>query len=117
MSPLLNRREAIAALATTAMLPLLDGCRDTPAASSAGSAAGAESEANALTALDHIGEHLLTLHPESATSLGLDTGGRAALRSQLGDRSADGQRRIADQVRQDLDRAKAIDTSRLSHAT
>jgi uncharacterized protein (DUF885 family) len=112
----LNRREAIAALAT-ATLPLLHGCSNTPAASSARSAAGAEGEANALAALDHIGEHLLKLFPESATSLGFDTGARAALRSQLGDRSADGQQRIADQVRQDLDHAKAIDTNRLSHAT
>jgi uncharacterized protein (DUF885 family) len=116
VSPLLNRREAIAALAT-ATLPLLHGCSNTPAASSAGSAAGAEGEANALAALDQIGEHLLKLFPESATSLGIDTGARAALRSQLGDRSADGQQRIADQVRQDLDHAKSIDTNRLSHAT
>ncbi|HEV2983783.1 MAG TPA: DUF885 domain-containing protein [Vicinamibacterales bacterium] len=116
MSPLFNRREAIAALAT-ATLPLVHGCSNTPAASSAGPAAGAESEANALAALDQIGEHFLKLFPESATSLGIDTGARAALRSQLGDRSADGQQRIADQVRQDLDHAKAIDTNRLSHAT
>jgi uncharacterized protein (DUF885 family) len=116
VSPLLNRREAIAALAT-ATLPLLHGCSNAPAASSAGSAAGAEGEANALAALDLISEHLLKLFPEGATSLGIDTGARAALRSQLGDRSADGQQRIADQVRQDLDHAKAIDSSRLSHAT
>ena len=116
MTPLLNRREAIAALAT-ATLPLLHGCSNAPAASSAGSAAGAEGEANALAALDQISEHLLKLFPESATSLGIDTGARAALRSQLGDRSADGQQRIADQVRQDLDHAKAIDTNRLSHAS
>ncbi|HEV3059563.1 MAG TPA: DUF885 domain-containing protein [Vicinamibacterales bacterium] len=117
MSPLLNRREAIAVLATTATLPLLDGCRNEPTASSAASGAGAEGEASARAALDEIGEHLLKLFPESATSLGIDTGERAALRSQLGDRSADGQRRIADQVRQDLERARAIDTNRLSHAT
>ena len=86
MSPLLNRREAIAALATTAALPLLHGCRNTPAASSAGSAAGVDDEANALAALDRIGEHLLTSFPETATSLGIDTGARAALRSQLADR-------------------------------
>ena len=116
MCPLLSRREAIAALAT-ATLPLLNGCGNTKLASSAGFAAGAGGEANALAALDQISEHLLKLFPESATSMGIDTGARAALRSQLGDRSADGQQRIADQVRQDLDHAKAIDTNRLSHAT
>jgi uncharacterized protein (DUF885 family) len=117
VSPPLNRREAIAALAATAALPLLHGCRNEPAASSAGSGPGADGEASARAALDQIGEHFLELFPETATSLGIDTGERAALRSQLSDRSADGQRRIADRVRQDLDRVKAIDTNRLSHAT
>jgi uncharacterized protein (DUF885 family) len=107
----------MAALATMATLPLLHGCRNTLPTSSAGSMAGAEGEADALAALDRIGEQLLKLFPESATSLGIDTGARAALRSQLADRSAEGQQRIANQVRQDLDRAKAIDTARLSHAT
>ena len=41
-----------------------------------------DAEASAL--LDSIGENLLRLSPESATSLGVDTGERAALRSQLG---------------------------------
>jgi uncharacterized protein (DUF885 family) len=39
------------------------------------------------------------------------------LRSQLADRSADGQRRIASQLRTDLDRIKAVDTTGLSYAT
>ena len=67
--------------------------------------------------LDEIGESYLRFAPESATSLGVDTGGRAVLRSQLTDRSAEGQQKIASQVRQDLDRAKAFDTSGLDHAT
>ena len=67
--------------------------------------------------LDRIGENFLTMFPESATSLGIDTGARAPLRSLLADRSANGQQRIADQVRQDLDHAKAISTDGLSHAT
>ena len=116
-SPLINRREAIAAIAATVALPLLQGCRDQPAVDSGGSPAPADAEASALAALDQIGENLLTLFPESATSLGVDTGARAALRSQLGDRTAMGQKTIADQVRRDLDRARAIDTSGLSHPT
>ena len=55
--------------------------------------------------------------PEAATSLGLDTGARAELRSQLMDRSADGQQRIASQLRSDLERANAFDASGLPHAT
>ena len=39
------------------------------------------------------------------------------MRSQLADRSAAGQQKIASQVRQDLERAKAFDTAALDHAT
>jgi uncharacterized protein (DUF885 family) len=67
--------------------------------------------------LDEIGESYLRFAPEGATSLGIDTGARAALRSQLTDRSAEGQQKIANQVRQDLDRAERFDTSGLDHAT
>src|SRR4029078_9015432 len=74
-----------------------------------------QSEAKAL--LDQAAENLLRLSPEGATSLGIDTGPRAALRSQLSDRSVQGQRRMAEQVRTDLARAKAFDASRLSPAT
>ena len=42
---------------------------------------------------------------------------RAALRSQLADRSAEGQQRLAKQVRADLDRVNALNTAGLSHAT
>jgi uncharacterized protein (DUF885 family) len=76
----------------------------------------ASGDADAPALLDRIAGNLLGLAPESATSLGIDTGDRAGLRSQLTDRSAEGQQRIATQVRADLERAKAIDTSRLSHA-
>jgi uncharacterized protein (DUF885 family) len=74
-----------------------------------------ETDAGAL--LDECAEHLLALFPESATSLGIDTGARAALRSQLTDRSAAGKQRIADQVRSDLERVNAFDTTGLSHKT
>ncbi len=115
MSPLLNRREAIAVLTSTVAVPLLHGCSDAPSSSSTTPAAGAEADAKAL--LDQVGENYLRFAPESATSLGVDTGARAALRSQLADRSAEGQKKIADQVRQDLGRAKAFDASGLDHAT
>jgi uncharacterized protein (DUF885 family) len=116
MSPLLNRREALAALASTAALPLLPGCADQPSpAPTPTPAATLEAEASAL--LEQIGENYLRFAPESATSLGVDTGERAALRSQLADRSAEGQQKIAAQVRQDLDKAKALDVSGLSHAS
>ncbi|HEX6162294.1 MAG TPA: DUF885 domain-containing protein [Vicinamibacterales bacterium] len=113
MSPLLNRREALAALASTAALPLMQACEG----SSEPPAAARNAAAEAQTLLDQIGENYLRFAPESATSLGIDTGARAALRSQLADRSAEGQQKIASQVRQDLERAKAFDTTGLDHAT
>jgi uncharacterized protein (DUF885 family) len=109
----MSRRQAILTLASTASLPLVAGCRPAPAAEPA--AAGTEAEALAL--LDGFAESLLRLLPETATSLGIDTGARAALRSQLADRSAQGQQRLASQLRTDLDRANAFDTSGLPHAT
>jgi uncharacterized protein (DUF885 family) len=74
-------------------------------------------ESGALALLDDVAENLLRLAPEGATSLGIDTGARAALRAMLTDRSAEGQRRIANQLRSDLARVNAFDTTGLSHAT
>ena len=109
--PSFSRREAIAALASTAALPWLTACRD-----QRGSAASGTAEADVLALLDACAEHLLALFPEEATSLGIDTGNRAVLRSQLTDRSEAGKRRIALQVRSDLERVDALDTTGLSHA-
>src|SRR3954470_25059914 len=106
-----TRREAIVALASTAALPLMAGC-----ARQSGATPPASNDADALKLLDEIAENLLRLQPEGATSLGIDTGTRAALRSQLADRSAAGQQRLATQVRTDLERVKAFDTAGLSHA-
>ncbi|HET7617079.1 MAG TPA: DUF885 domain-containing protein [Gemmatimonadaceae bacterium] len=107
-----TRREALAALASAAALPLMAGCgrRDAPA-----SAVQADTKKAAAALLDEIGGDLLRLFPEAATSLGVDTGSRAALRSQLTDRSSDGKERIAQQVRAGLDRVNAFDVSGLSH--
>ncbi len=108
---LICRRDAITALASTAALSILSGCsrEGTP-----GSSPGRETDALAL--LDEFAENLLRLFPESATSLGIDVGARASLRSQLTDRSAEGRQRIANQLRTDLERANSFPTSELSHA-
>src|SRR5579884_1051387 len=116
----ISRRDALAILAGTAAWPALQGCRgpSSDRASASGAAtrdATADKAAN--TMLDQVGDHFLALFPESATSLGVDVGARAALRAELTDRSAAGQKRIAEQVRRDLDRAKTLDTAALSHAT
>ena len=91
----ISRREALAALAATASLPLLlSACSRESSSMSSDT-----TDADARALLERLAGRLLRLSPESATSLGVDTGARAALRSQLTDRSAEGQRRIADQLR------------------
>ena len=47
---------------------------------------------------------------------GLDTGARAALRSQLADRSMEGQQKLVATLRNDLARVNAIDAAQLSFA-
>jgi uncharacterized protein (DUF885 family) len=107
-----TRREVIAALASAAALPLVSACRR-----SGEPMPTKPTEASALALLDEAADNLIRLRPEQATSLGIDTGARAALRSALADRSAAGQQRLANQLRVDLERVNAFDTSGLSHAT
>jgi uncharacterized protein (DUF885 family) len=101
----LSRRQAVAALSATAALPFVWSSRAL-AAPAADVAAGA--------LLDSIGENLLRHGPEGATSLGLDVGARARMRYQMSDRSQAGQRKLAATIGADLERAKAVDTSKLS---
>ena len=101
-----SRREMLAALAAAASFPYLNGC-----------GRGGASEADALALLDSVAENFFRLFPENATSLGIDVGERAGLRSMLFDRSSSGKERIASTVRADLERVTAFDASALSHAT
>jgi uncharacterized protein (DUF885 family) len=107
----ISRREAVAVLASSTGLPLLSACvRDSESTA-------AMSENDAIALLDECGEHLLTLFPESATSLGIDTGSRAELRARLSDRSEAGKQRVAAQIRSDLARVDAVDASAMSFGT
>ncbi|MDR1990712.1 MAG: hypothetical protein LBQ09_10845, partial [Acidobacteriaceae bacterium] len=110
----INRREALALLTSVAAWSFTYGCTRP---SSSASSALPRADADALALLDEIADNQLRLFPEGATSLGIDTGRRAALRSQLTDRSAEGQARIARQVRDDLQRVMAIETAPLLYAT
>ena len=112
LNPPLSRREVLAALLSTAVLPALSAC-----AREGKSNSTETMDADAIALLDECAEHLLAVFPESATSLGIDTGNRAALRSQLTDRSEAGKKHIADVVRADLARVNAFDTSGLSYKT
>ena len=106
---MITRRQTLGALSATAALPILTK------AAPAFAAPATEAQAKAL--LDSFAEHLLQLKPERATSLGVDTGARAALRSRLEDRTPAGVARIAATLRADLARANAVDTSSLSFPT
>src|SRR5215471_7952566 len=65
LQSLISRREALAALASSAAVPLLFACsRDQGHSEKAG-----PTEADALALLDEIANNLLRLYPESATSL------------------------------------------------
>jgi uncharacterized protein (DUF885 family) len=104
--PNFTRRETLAGLAASAAAPLL--ARATPAF------ARPTTDAQASALLSSFADNLLRLYPEQATSLGIDKGARAPLRSKLQDRTAAGQHRIAEVIRSDLARAETIDTSALS---
>jgi len=67
--------------------------------------------------LSKIADAMLLDSPETASGLGIDTGARAALKSRLGDRSAAGQRLVADHLRTHVATLKRIDTAPLSPAT
>jgi len=117
----LSRRQAVAALSASAALPLISACQKAVGAPATGAppspVAPAAAPVDASALLDSIAENLLRLSPEGATSLGIDKGAHAALRSQLSDRSAAGQQRVADTLRADLARVNAIDTANLDHST
>lgn len=108
-APMLTRREAIASTGAAALLFALPGCaRQAPVQS-----AGAYDPADHMPLVESIGERLLRRQPEQATSLGIDTGEFAALRSQLADRSPAGQARMANTLRADLARVEAVDLAPL----
>lgn len=67
---------------------------------------------DAKVVLDDITEQFLKFSPESATSLGIDTGARASLRALLGDRSAAGQAKLAAFLRESVKRLDALGNAR-----
>jgi len=110
MKPI-TRRDAIAGLATSALLSYLPGCASRPTATVT------PSDADVRALLDDIAWRLLSRQPERATSLGVDKGEHTALRSRLTDRSPAGIRLIEQTVRDDLVRARSVDASALDRET
>ncbi|MEO8619007.1 MAG: DUF885 domain-containing protein [Sphingomicrobium sp.] len=107
----LTRRQLLAGTGAVGGAVALSGC------TSIAPMRGPATQAQAAALLDSIAENLLWQSPETATSLGIDKGTRAPLRSRLADRSMAGQARLAATLRADLARAEIMDTSALSFAT
>jgi uncharacterized protein (DUF885 family) len=105
-----TRREFLAGTgAAIAAMTNLAACakREAPAAISA---------ADVSSSLSGVAEDLLVDYPENATSLGIDTGVRAALKAKLSDRSAAGQAAISKRVTERLAVLKAFDAATLDEA-
>ena len=105
-NPHLSRRDLLATLLSAGALPLLSACTHFRGRGPA--TPEIPGDARTVALLDQIAEDFLLLFPEGATSLGIDTGSRAVLRSQLADRSAEGVQRVAMQVRSALERITAL---------
>src|SRR5690349_21492722 len=114
----MTRRDLLTALAAAAAARLLPACAKPGTAGPATPRVPpAPADANALALLDRIADDYLRLFPNKATSLGIDTGPRAALRSRLTESSEAWKQRVAAQVRADLRQVEALGTEALSHAT
>jgi uncharacterized protein (DUF885 family) len=107
----LTRRDWIAGAAASTLVAALPVRAQTAAAAATGP------DATAQAVLSRIAEALLVDGPEAASSLGIDTGARVALKSRVTDRSAAGIRVVAGHVRDHIAALKAIDTAPLSAAT
>lgn len=101
-----SRRQFLATTAAIAALPALPACARGQATS--------PGDAAAEKLLAATAEQLLTDDPAQATSLGIDKGERAHLRSTLQDRSAAGLAKAADGLRARVAQLDAIDLATLS---
>lgn len=105
----LSRRQALSLIGSGTAALTLQAC-------GAGQLAAPPPLRDAAALLDSLAWDLLQLSPEAATSLGIDTGAHAGLRSRLGDRSQAGQNAMAALLRKGLDQVQAIDPAGLDHA-
>jgi uncharacterized protein (DUF885 family) len=113
-----TRRQTLATLgAGTASLALAACGRDPAGIATLPPPPAAAGQASAEALLSSIADNLLALSPEGATSLGIDTGARAAERGKLSDRSAAGQQAVANRLKADVARVRAFDKTGLDHKT
>ena len=116
-----TRRQTMATLGTGAASLALTACSRGPAGIAALPSATATPQAAAEALLASIADNLLALSPEGATSLGIDTGARAAERGKLSDRSAAGQQAVANTLKADVARVRTFTEAggvdRIDHKT
>lgn len=121
LSAPLTRRQTLAALSSGAAGLALSACAGGALPDDAAiippPPPGTAGASGAKAMLDGVADNLLAHSPEGATSLGIDTGARAAMRGQLSDRSAAGVQALADTLKADLARVRAVDRAGLDHAT
>jgi len=104
----LSRRHLMQSASALGALGLI-GCSNADEVSSAASS----TDQAARSVLDMAKGFMLTSYPETASSMGIDKGNYADLRSKLTDRTPEGQAKIAKQTRSLLGQLKAIDTSEI----
>ena len=92
----LTRRNALKGAAGASLIAMLPACRMQVAP-----------DLSPDEMLDRVAYNLLAHEPERATGLGVDTGDYASLRSQLTDKSPDGQAAYAAQLEADLEDIRA----------
>lgn len=105
----LSRRALLAGTTATVAAGALGGCARAPVALALTPAVAPHDAATAL--LSRIADDWLALNPESASSLGLDKDGRAAMKARLGDRSPAGLDAIRAFLRASLADIAALDPS------
>lgn len=93
----ISRRALLESAAAAAAIAALPAC--------ARNNAGADGKL-----LDEITDQILAAYPESASSAGIDNGKYLALKSQLTDRTPEGQSKIANWVRDTLEKLNKVDT-------
>lgn len=112
IAPHLSRRAMLAGTGSTLALATAPGLAQAAAATDA-----APGDARAAALLDRVAWNLMTLEPERATGLGLDTGAHAALRGRSSDRSPAGRARTVALLRADLAAVRRMPRIATSPAT
>ncbi len=107
----LNRRQTLGGIGAGFASLTLAGCQ------SHGAVLSTAAPLDGAALLDDIAWNLIDLEPGTATALGIDTGAKAYLRSQMADSSPAGLAHLAATLESDLARLRAFDTSGLDAST